>query len=543
MISWLQRKRLVSKGMACDKTRRDPGSVEWRLHLEHSVGMRAVICATYALFALACGSFFVDSEQTVTWMVQPPMLILLTLLILASSIILLTMDQREVWDSNSKLFLLLGAISFNLFTSKLFFIWLGFHQHVPMAKGVLLVPLAFAPLLITVLLGTRAGLYSVFVASLLTSLLVNQNFQLLTISLLVGFTAVFFSRNVRRRGDLIRAGVAIGIVSVVCALALGTLGGREMHALWEQAALAVGISLLTAMVVSSLLPIIETLFNITTNMSWVEMADLNHPLLRQLTLEAPGTYHHSLSVANLAEAGAAAVGANATLCRVMAYFHDIGKLTKPEYFSENAVTGESPHDALSPTMSSLIIISHVKEGIDLAVKHRLKKPILGAIREHHGTSYVYYFYRRAKQLAEDAKAGSEILNLPEDDVPEVPEENFRYPGPVPQSRETGLLMLADAIEGASRSMEKPTPQRIEDLVNDIVADRIARHQLDESGLSLKELRQASEAFIFTLKTMLHSRISYPKNESPLPPSSGSLQSAKRMSGGYEKPRATAPSLP
>ncbi len=331
------------------------------------------------------------------------------------------------------------------------------------------------------------------------------------------------------------------MASVLSAVGFGLLSQSQPNVLLEQAALGIGIGVATAMVINSILPIVETLFNINTDISWIELADLNHPLLRQLTMEAPGTYHHSLVVANLAEAAAVTIGANGTLCRVMAYFHDIGKVTKPEYFGENSNSAENPHDTLSPTMSALIIISHVKEGVDLAVKHRLKHPIIAAIREHHGTTQVYYFYRRALQMAEDARSGSEIMNLPEGDVPEVPEENFRYPGPIPQSKETGLLMLADAVEGASRSLDKPTPQRIEDMVNEIVAQRIADHQLDDSTLSLKELRDASESFIFTLKTMLHSRISYPKNESPVP--SGSLQSAKRVAALQEEHREHRPPAP
>ncbi len=417
-------------------------------------------------------------------------------------------------------------------------------EQVSLPDLVFWVPSAFAPLLITVLLGPRAGLYTVVVAGVMESLLVAASFPHLIISLIIGFTAVFFSRNVRRRNDLIRAGIAVGVAGLVCAVSFGLLSRSVPGLFLTQAILGISVGIGTAMVVSSILPILETVFEINTNISLIELADLNHPLLRQLTLEAPGTYHHSLMVANLAEAAAQSIGANSTLCRVMAYFHDVGKLKKPEYFVENAGAGENPHDSLSPTMSSLIIISHVKEGVDLAVKNRLKKPIIHAIQEHHGTTQIYYFYRRAVQMAQDARAGSEIMNVREEDIPDVPEENFLYPGPIPQSKETGLLMLADVIEGASRSLEKPTPQRIEDMVKDLVARRVAEGQLDDSGLSLKEIRQASESFVFTLKTMMHSRISYPKHE-PLqqqqPPYSvsGPFQSAKRAphgGGGGEGPK-------
>ena len=534
MIGWFQRKRLVSRGLACDKQRRRTGHVEWRTFLESSRLVRAAICFAYAFLTLYLGTLFAAHFS-------PPIFLLIGIFLL-SSILLLNLDLIEIWRSNSRLLLLFGSIVVNLLISKAFLSGSIAYQHVSLDEIVFWIPTAFAPLLITVLLGTRAGLYTVVVASLMDSLLIGSGtisaFPRLIIGLIVGFTAVFFSRNVRRRGDLIRAGAAIGLAGLLCVVAFGLISQSLPAILLQQAVLSIGVGVVTAIVVNSILPIAESVFNLSTDLSWIELADLNHPLLRQLTLEAPGTYHHSLVVANLAEAAAVSIGANGTLCRVMAYFHDVGKLSKPEYFSENTGAGENPHDGLSPTMSSLIIISHVKEGIDLAVKNRLKKPIIDAIREHHGTSKIYYFYRRALQMAADAKTGSEIMNLREGDVPDVPEENFHYPGPTPQSKETGLLMLADSIEGASRSLEKPTPQRIEDLVKELVAARIADHQLDDSSLSLKELRTASDAFIFTLKTMLHSRISYPKHEPP--PSSGSFQSAKRVPGEYEDPRPSAP---
>ncbi|HEY8965956.1 MAG TPA: HDIG domain-containing metalloprotein [Candidatus Methylacidiphilales bacterium] len=536
MIGWFQRKRLVSKGLAIERQRKTH-SREWRTFLESSPLARAVVCLGYAGFSFLCGTYEAAP------LAAP--LYLLVGIFFVSSIMLLYLDLQEVWRSNSKLVLLFGSIGANLVLNRLFLYGSLYVEQISLPDLLFWVPSAFAPLLITVLLGPRAGLYTVVVAGVMESLLVASSFNHLVISLIIGFTAVFFSRNVRRRNDLIRAGVAVGVAGLVCAVSFGLLNGSVPGLFLKQAVLGIGVGVLTALVVSSILPILETVFEINTNMSLIELADLNHPLLRQLTMEAPGTYHHSLMVANLAEAAAQSVGANGTLCRVMAYFHDIGKLKKPEYFVENAGangTGENPHDALSPTMSSLIIISHVKEGVDLAVKNRLKKPIIQAIQEHHGTTQIYYFYRRAVQMAQDARAGSEIMNLREEDIPDVPEENFLYPGPIPQSKETGILMMADVIEGASRSLEKPTPQRIEDMVRDLVSRRVAEGQLDDSGLSLKEIRQASESFVFTLKTMMHSRISYPKHEplqqQPPPAPGGPFQPAKRApgGGGSEGPR-------
>ena len=326
----------------------------------------------------------------------------------------------------------------------------------------------------------------------------------------------------RRRSRLIRAGVYVGIATWVLAAAFGQIGpviweapaqtDWRMIGLQSLAAIATGIG--TAIIVSGILPMLEPLFKITTDISWLEMSDLNHPLLKRLSMEAPGTYHHSLAVANLAEAAAESVGANPTLCRVCSYFHDIGKLVKPEYFTENMHPGDNPHDDLTPTMSALIIIAHVKEGVDLALKHKLNGEITDIIRQHHSTSLVTYFYKRALQQQEDARLGGKIMNMREDDIPEVREESFRYPGPRPRTKEAAIVNLADSIESASRSLERPTPQRIEDLINDIVESRIAEHQLDECPLTLAEIYRAAESFRFTLVNMLHARIAYPKREDP-----------------------------
>jgi hypothetical protein len=277
-----------------------------------------------------------------------------------------------------------------------------------------------------------------------------------------------------------------------------------------QSAFAIGNGILTATIVGGILPILEHLFQITTDISWLEASDLNHPLLRRMTIEAPGTYHHSLVVANLAESAAEAIGANATLCRVCSYFHDVGKLVKPDYYTENMNFERNPHDDLAPTMSALIIIAHVKEGVDLALKHGLNRRIVDIIQEHHGTSLVYYFYKRALQQQEDARIGGKIMNLREGDVPEVREETFRYSGPKPQTKESAIISLADMVESASRSLEKPTPQKIEQLVTELIGQRIADGQLVECDLTLADLNMIAERFRFTLMTMLHTRIAYPK---------------------------------
>jgi putative nucleotidyltransferase with HDIG domain len=232
-----------------------------------------------------------------------------------------------------------------------------------------------------------------------------------------------------------------------------------------------------------------------------------------MQLNAPGTFHHSLVVASLAESAAEAIGANAVLCRASAYFHDVGKLKKPEYFIENQSEGmENPHDLLTPTMSALVIIAHVKDGVDMALKHKLNPRIIDAILEHHGDSMVYYFYRKAQEqkALEQDKVGRGLENV--EDLPQIDDKNFRYPGPRPRSKETGILSLADAIESASRSLKKPNPIKIRGLVDDIVKSRWNDGQLDDCALTLRDLTRVKESFAATLRSMMHSRISYNKSE-------------------------------
>jgi putative nucleotidyltransferase with HDIG domain len=268
----------------------------------------------------------------------------------------------------------------------------------------------------------------------------------------------------------------------------------------------------TAMLVGGMLPVLEALFRVTTTISWIELADMNHPLLRRLTLEAPGTYHHSLMVANLSEAAAEAVGANATICRVCSYFHDIGKLVKPEYCIENITSEDNPHDDLTPSMSALVVMAHVKDGVDLACRHKLNREIIDVIQQHHGTSLVYYFYRRALELQEEAKKAVAEGRLPATDVPEVNPSSFRYPGPKPSFRESAIISLADAVESASRTLSKPTPQKIEALVDEIIRGRLRDGQLNECDLTVRELNLVRESFTKTLRTSLHRRVPYPEDK-------------------------------
>lgn len=514
MLDFLKKRRLVGKGLDCGKRRRTIEQSEFAEAIQSGWLVRSLLLAAF-IAGLAVLVFTGQQDE-------PAKKFLLCLLIFVTAIVQLWINHPQTLAVNSRLCLLLGVLLVQLTAIKVT-LFEAAAGNIDLQLAPLLVPYAFAPLVLSVLLGRNHGLYAAVFASLWGSLLVGRiDPVFLVISLITGFIAVYVTLQVRRRSRLIRAGIYVGLATWVLAAAFGQIGpviweapaqtDWRMIAVQSLAAIATGIG--TAVIVSGILPILEPLFKITTDISWLEMSDLNHPLLRRMSMEAPGTYHHSLAVANLAEAAAESVGANPTICRVSSYFHDIGKLVKPEYFSENMPPGVNPHDDLTPTMSALIIIAHVKEGVDLALKHKLNGEITDIIRQHHGTSFVTYFYKRALQQQDDARLGGKIMNMREDDIPEVRQESFRYPGPRPKTKEAAIVSLADSIESASRSLERPTPQRIEDLVNDIVDARISEHQLDDCPLTLAEIYRAAESFRFTLLNMLHARIAYPKREEP-----------------------------
>src|SRR2546430_59849 len=520
MFDFFKRGQLIRRGLASKKTRRRRTRNELLGSLERSVYLKGFIFAAF-IGGLA---FLVFSGQQP----EPTKNFVIALLFLATAIIQLWINQPKTFSQNSRILLVFGIIFIQLAVTKVVLVLCnsGNYRFLTPEMGGLITPYAFAPLVLSVLLGRNHGLYAAVFVSLWSSVLFGRiDAPLLVTSLISGFTAVSLTLQVRRRSKLIRAGIGVGLAIWLLSLPFRLIGpinlfspiANDWGMIGLQSALAVGNGILTAMVVGGALPILENLFQITTDISWLEASDLNHPLLRRMTIEAPGTYHHSLVVANLAEAAAEKIGANATLCRVCAYFHDVGKLVKPEYFTENMNFERNPHDDLAPTMSALIIIAHVKEGVDLALKHGLNKQIIDVIQQHHGTSLVYYFYQRALQQQEDARAGGKIMNIREEDIPEVQEESFRYPGPKPQTKESAIVSLADIVESASRSLEKPTPQKIEQLVNELIEERIADGQLDECDLTLGELRMIAERYRFTLMTMLHTRIAYPKGESRFTP--------------------------
>ncbi|HTY44551.1 MAG TPA: HDIG domain-containing protein [Patescibacteria group bacterium] len=321
------------------------------------------------------------------------------------------------------------------------------------------------------------------------------NFYLAALFLISGLLSSMLVQSARRRASIIRAGFIIGMVQAVVLVFIEYFRITDIN----NYAILIVNGMYSSIIVVGILPVFEYLFGTVTNVSLLELADFHHPLLQRMIMEAPGTYHHSLVVGNLSEAACDAVGANALLARIGAYYHDIGKLSKPEYFSENQYMIANKHDDLSPSMSKMVIMNHVRDGLELAKKYKLNASLYEFILQHHGTSLVYYFYRRALENLEGAQ--------------DVPQEGFRYPGPKPDRKETAIVLLADSVEAATRTLKEPAPADIEEMVRKIINNKFIDGQLDECDLTLKDLEKIAAVFIRILGGIYHSRVVYPHAES------------------------------
>lgn len=313
---------------------------------------------------------------------------------------------------------------------------------------------------------------------------------------------VFWMGRLRSRSKLIYVGLWAGVVALATQLGAELLDGRSMSTQLLYDAGRTGIwTLLAGFLMTGLLPFIERSFGVLTDLSLLEVGDVAHPLLQELVRRAPGTYNHSINVASIGEAAAEAIGARGLLVRVGAYFHDIGKMLKPVYFVENQGQQGSRHESLVPAMSTLIIVAHVKEGAELARQYNLPTPIVDLIAEHHGTTLVEYFYRRATERQQANPDGGD-----------VDEHTYRYPGPKPSTRESAVLMLSDAVESASRALTEPTPARIQGLVHDLAMKRLLDGQFDECGLTLEELEIIEQSLVKSLTAVYHGRVKYPDQQ-------------------------------
>lgn len=353
------------------------------------------------------------------------------------------------------------------------------------------IPFSVIPMLATILFADINLAMLITVASSLTvGVIAGNNYYLGILFLISGIASILLVKHVHKRDNIFHAGIMIGFVQAGVLF----LNQRFQISGWINYIILLCNGVVSGIIVIGILPVFEYLFSTITNISLLEL--FNHPLLERLKLEIPGTHHHSLVVGNLSEAACRVVGANALLARIGAYYHDIGKLSKPEYFSENQRENGNKHDTLSPTISKMIIMNHVKEGVELAKKYKLNSVLVDFIQQHHGSSLVYYFYRRALENSEDSQ--------------EIIEEGFRYPGPKPNKKETAIVLLADSVEAATRTLKDPTAVKIEETVHKIINNKFIDGQLDECDLTLKDIERISSVFIRILTGIYHTRITYPE---------------------------------
>lgn len=361
-----------------------------------------------------------------------------------------------------------------------------------------LFPFAAGAMMVRIFLNSEVALVYCAILAPLLGIMFENNMMVVIYSLLGGVVGAHGVRHCTSRATIYTAGMKVSVVNLALALSFQTFNGSIFTTQTLYVALfALFSGFISAGFVSSFIPPVETLFQYTTDIKLLELANLNSPVLRELMVKAPGTYHHSVVVGNLVEAAAESIGANPLLARVAAYYHDIGKVSKPLYFIENQAGEENRHDKLTPSMSALILISHIKEGAELARENRLGQPIIDIIRQHHGTALIKFFYERA--TAQAALTGQT-----------VEERDFRYPGPKPQTREAGIVMLADCVEAASRTLVNPSPDRIQGLVQKLINNVFIDGQLDECELTLKNLHEIARSFTSILNGIFHHRIDYPE---------------------------------
>ncbi len=389
------------------------------------------------------------------------------------------------------------------------------------------IPIAVGSTIICLFLGLEGAMGFSLLSAVMATILFQNRIDLFIYYYLNSILAAYWIQNCRERKVFIQAGLKLGVfnIAIAAAICLYTTELSAINMLWNAAFAFLG-GIGVGIIALGLAPLVEIGFGFKTDITLLELANLDQPILKKLMIDAPGTYHHSIIVGSLVEAAAVEIGANPLLAKVCAYYHDIGKIDKPLYFIENQRDGKNRHDKLAPSMSSLILISHIKHGVEIASKNKLGKQITDAIRQHHGTSLIRYFYDKAKQLR-----GEENVKI----------DDFRYPGPKPQTREAGLVMLADVVEAASRTLEMPTPARIQGLVQNLISKIFSDGQLDNCELTLKDLHNIAKSFNKILNGIYHHRIEY--SESPAlgngrgKDASPDRQPAKQENGPAEKDKA------
>ncbi|MFM8269622.1 MAG: HD family phosphohydrolase [Pseudomonadota bacterium] len=435
-------------------------------------------------------------------------------------------SPKTFWSlplKDSLLFML--SVTGSLAVLKLFYL-IGQNRFSSLIDGYgleYLIPVASGGIILTLLMGKTAAYTYAFGISIIIGYMLDQHFFFCLWCLVVNITSIESIKSYKQRSDLLKTGIFAGAAGTAVVLAftlINIMGFR--NPIWSEILICVSLSFLSGLLSSGLsglfIPLLESAFGYTTSLKLLELSNFNHPLLHNLMMKAPGTYHHSVIVGSLAELAADRIGANALLARVSAYYHDIGKMTKPLYFIENQSPNNNPHDHLAPHMSAKILVAHVKNGVRLGKEHHLGDSINNIIEQHHGTTLANYFYNKAKYLSSQ----SEEAQPPH-------EADFRYPGPKPQSREAGIVMMADACEAATRSIADPTPSKIQAMVQSIIQKRFLEEQFTECDLTQKELKIIEETFTRTLTSLYHHRIEYPGQKNIVETGVNPLQPPKRAS--------------
>lgn len=396
-------------------------------------------------------------------------------------------EDKEIFNDN-KLLVLISSV--NIITLLL---TLGINVISPY-----LIPVACGSMLITILINHRISLIVNLLNLIFVSVIVGFDPIVIVLSLLSIVLGSIALKKVQQRNDIIYSAIYITVVLGIISLTIGMISSNNLKENFIHTAYTILSGIISGILAIGLLPFFESIFDVVTNIKLLELSNPNQPLMKKLLMEAPGTYHHSMMVANLAEAAAETVGGNPVIARVGAYYHDIGKTKRPYFFGENQIGKENPHDKITPNLSTLVILSHTKDGLELAKEHNIPKVIQDIIVQHHGTTLVKYFYYKAKNSSEDSD--------------EIKEEDFRYSGPVPNTKESGILMLADSVEAAVRSISDPTKGKIEEMVNNIINDKLNSKQLINCDLTLKDIEVIRKSFLKTLDGIYHHRIEYPSEK-------------------------------
>ncbi len=431
---------------------------------------------------------YIDREGKPDYLLFIAVFLIILLLFILALIYLRSFHPKLYFDRNAIMLMCVVMLITTLFA------W-TIREFVP-DFSYLLIPIFIAPVLMAIFLGIEPAITVNLLLTFSFALMVGGNYDFMLISLLGGSCAAFFTVNATQRRKISLAGVILGCINVFIVVLIGIIDKRSIEELINSGGLVFINGLFSIILAIGLLPFLESTFNVVTPLKLLELADPNHPLLKRLLMEAPGTYHHSLMVGNLAEVATREIGGNALLSRVGAYFHDVGKLKRPHFFKENQMA-DNPHDKLTPNLSTLVITSHTKDGEELALKYRLPKIIRDIIVQHHGTTMVAYFYHKATKTEK---------------AEELKEENFRYEGPMPNTREAAVVMLADSVEAAVRAMPDKTQGKMEGLVHKIIKDKLDDGQLDRCDLTLKDLSIIADSFLQVLSGVFHERPEYPELE-------------------------------